>query len=117
MKTEALNQFAEILQLKVNDYYLANYRESFLKGCHRTDVKVTEGKKYIRIDVGDSGKFMLDTTDNNLYFIKGYGTVDKKKCFGELSAIVNNKDNFHFDGYSLSPLGKRSMYGFAGKLA
>jgi len=115
MKAEALNQFKELLQTKVNDYYLTNYKDSFLNGCHRTEVKLIEGKKYYKINVGDSGKFMYDTTNDNLYFIKGYGVIDRAKNFGEIEAILNTP--FHYDGYSIAPLGKRTNYGYAGKIA
>jgi len=117
MQNEILNQFVTMLQDKVNAYFMANYKESFLQGCHRTEVKVKDGKKYIKINIGDSGKFMLDTTNNHLYFIKGYGTIDKAKDFGDINDIV--KADFDYDSYSIvaKGSGKRSMYGYAGKVA
>lgn len=116
MKAEYLNQFVDMLQEKVNDYFLKNYRESFLKGIFNEKVVAIEGKKYYRINIGSSGKFMYDTQDNHVYYIKGYGVIDRKKDFGEIEAIVNA--NFDYDSYSIVPFNskKRSSYGYAGKL-
>lgn len=43
------------------------------------------GGKYVRLDVGSSGAWMLEMTTGIIYGIKGYGTVDKKKIAGNVS--------------------------------
>jgi len=46
--------------------------------------KVIEGNKYTKVDIGSSGKFMIDK-EGNIFGIKGYGQVNKKKQYGTLS--------------------------------
>lgn len=42
------------------------------------------GGKYMRLDVGGSGAWMLELATGDIYQIKGYGKVDKKKCVGNI---------------------------------
>ena len=44
------------------------------------------GKKYIRVDVGGSGKYMVDL-EGNIYGIKAYGVIHKGHCYGTLDTI------------------------------
>ena len=39
-------------------------------------VTVKPGKKYTKVDVGTSGKFMIDE-NGNIFGIKGYGVINK----------------------------------------
>lgn len=43
------------------------------------------GDKYIRLDVGTSGAWMLEASTGIIYGIKGYGQVDKKKIAGNIN--------------------------------
>ncbi len=45
----------------------------------------TVGAKYIRLDVGGSGAWMLEITTGVIFGIKGYGTPDKKKIAGDIN--------------------------------
>ena len=49
------------------------------------------GAKYIRLDVGSSGAWMLEIATGDIFGIKGYGVPDKKK-------IVGNVGDPQFDG-------------------
>ena len=49
-------------------------------------VKIKEGKKYTKIDVGTSGKYMVDK-EGNIYGIKAYGVIHKGHYFGTLDTI------------------------------
>lgn len=49
---------------------------------------IRPGKKYTKVDVGYSGKYMIDN-DGNVYGIKGYGQINKKKFYGNLKDIVS----------------------------
>jgi len=114
--SDALQTFTTMLQEKVNNYFRENYEESFLR-YYKTNVSVNYGKKYVKIDIGDCGKFILDVENNHLYFIKAYGVINKAKNFGELNAIINA--DFDYDGISIVPFksGKHSAYGYAGAIA
>jgi uncharacterized protein YjbI with pentapeptide repeats len=43
------------------------------------------GDKYIRLDTGTSGAWMLEAETGAIYSIKGYGKVNKTKCVGDIS--------------------------------
>lgn len=58
--------------------------------ANQRNCKVTthEGKKYWRVDVGSSGKYMVDKTTEEILFIKGYGVPHKGHRFGTLDTIA-----------------------------
>jgi hypothetical protein len=47
-------------------------------------VKIVPGKKYIKVDIGGSGRYMVDP-DGNIWGIKGYGTPHFGKRYGTLA--------------------------------
>lgn len=51
-------------------------------------VKIRPGNKYTKIDVGTSGKYMIDD-DGNIYGIKGYGQIHRRHYYGTLETIEN----------------------------
>lgn len=106
-----LDTFAKMLQDKINEYYKKAY-----PNVKPGEVKLKPGKQYTKIDVGGGGKFMYDPLDGCIYFIKGYGVIDKKKNFGHIKNIVDR--DFDFDGYSIVPKGSgiRTMYGYGGRI-
>lgn len=42
------------------------------------------GGKYMRLDVGTSGAWMLELSTGEVYGIKGYGKIDRKKHAGNI---------------------------------
>ena len=119
-------KFAGILEPKVKRYYMDSVDDHNKKNPEKKipysihqqswSVKVKPGKKWIKIDVGQSGKYMLSTDTGNLHYIKGYGKPDLRKNFGNIQKIIKNKDNWWYDGYSISPKGSSGAYGYAGKI-
>jgi hypothetical protein len=55
---------------------------------------VKEGKKYIKIDVGNSGFLMIDN-EGNIFGIKSYGVINKKQYFGTVDTILS----YYWGGY------------------
>jgi hypothetical protein len=51
-----------------------------------TSVKVKPGKKYTKIDVGGSGKYMVDEA-GNIWGIKAYGVIHRGHQYGTLDSI------------------------------
>src|SRR5688572_21773491 len=54
--------------------------------------------KFIALDDGTSGAFLLEKQTGLVYCIKGYGRVDKRKCCGRLDDLIAkysavNRDN------------------------
>ena len=113
-------QFADILQPMVHDYYRKEYpklgaSEEYMEMHGK--VKVKPGKKWIKIDVGTSGFAMLNTETGDLVHIKSkYGVPDPRKNFGNIEAIIRNKNKWWWDGFSVAPKGKRTQYGYGGRL-
>lgn len=48
--------------------------------------RIKEGKKYIKIDIGTSGKYMIDK-HGDIFGIKAYGVIHKGHYFGNLDTI------------------------------
>lgn len=50
------------------------------------DVGVHYAKKYVRVDVGNSGKYLVDV-DGNIWGIKSYGVIHRGHQYGTLDTI------------------------------
>lgn len=77
---EVLDQWHEA-QWQYNPCLLTgrvNYDEREEKHAH-------VGAKYVRLDVGTSGAWMLEAETGIIYGIKGYGVADKKKVAGNIN--------------------------------
>lgn len=48
------------------------------------DTKIKNGAKFDKVDVGTSGKFMVEARTGNIYGIKGYGVVHRGHWYGTL---------------------------------
>jgi len=57
-------------------------------------VFIIPGSKYTKVDVGSSGKYMVDK-DGNIFGIKAYGKVHKGHRFGTLQTT----DNYYWGDY------------------
>lgn len=51
-----------------------------------TKAEIKPGKRYTKVDVGRSGKFMIDE-DGNIFGIKAYGVIHRGHCYGTLDTI------------------------------
>lgn len=116
IQPKLIYDFVEELQRKVDDY---RERESYENSVHdqHHKVKYVPGKKYGKINIGGSGRFMFEYVTGDLYFIKGYGTIDKKKFFGNIQDLVRLPDNWWFEGYSICDVGRHTRYGYAGRIS
>lgn len=50
---------------------------------------VRPGKKYTKVDVGHSGRYMVDNETGEIFGIKAYGQVHKGHAYGTLETIEN----------------------------
>ena len=84
---EKIKVFAELLERDQRERYLRQYPNS---PAGLTDsvcrVTVKPGKKYIKIDVGTTGKYMVDQS-GAIWGIKGYGVIHKGHQYGTLDTI------------------------------
>lgn len=85
--TEKLKAFAALLHA---DYLLdltARY-PTLSKDPKESAVSVHEGKKYARVDVGTSGKYMVDLKTEEIFGIKAYGVIHRGHRYGTLDTIA-----------------------------
>ena len=86
-KLEALRALIESQQLA---RYLALYtspehRET--QAAHDANTRIKMGRKYANIDVGQSGKYMVELSTGNIYGIKAYGVIHRGHFYGTLDTI------------------------------
>jgi hypothetical protein len=51
----------------------------------------TKNQKYIKINMGTSGKFMVDVSNGAIYGIKGYGKINKDHKYGNIEDYLSGK--------------------------
>jgi hypothetical protein len=58
-----------------------------------------EKRKYVNLNEGASGAFILDKTTGEIFQIKGYGVPNRKKLVGHISTITGtdlHKHDFYY---------------------
>ena len=66
---------------------------------HSHDCRVKIGRKYANVDVGGSGKYMVELSTGKIYGIKGYGVIHRGHQFGTLDTIAD----WNWSGYRAQP--------------
>ena len=56
---------------------------------------VRPGRKYAKIDIGSSGRYMVEMTTGRIYGIKSYGVIHRGHYFGTLDTI----SDWNWGGY------------------
>ena len=79
--TDKINRFAWLLEDQVKAA-MAGYG-----GLANLQVKVKPSRKYTKVNVGDSGRYMIENDTGNIYGIKGYGVVHRGHWYGTLDTI------------------------------
>lgn len=59
-------------------------------------VTVTRGRRWHKVDVGDSGKYVVEATTGEILGIKGYGVPHHGHRYGTLETI----DRYDWGGYA-----------------
>lgn len=77
----------------------------------KTKTKI--GQKFTKVDVGSSGKFMVENETGNIYGIKGYGVVHKGHFYGTLDTTA---DYYWGEYYPQKLTGQASGYRSCPKL-
>jgi hypothetical protein len=89
--------FAQLVQSETE----ARMRE---QGSHESTITVhakttiKEGHRYTKVDVGSSGKYMVEMSTGNIFGIKAYGQIHRGHFFG----TVNTISEFYWGDYSPS---------------
>ncbi len=95
-----IQEFAELVQKQ----YLERMNKDFpkpvidkpdfwLKDSIHT---IKPGKKYTKVDVGPSGKFMIVIETGEIFGIKAYGVIHRGKRYGTLETV----NEWYWGGYS-----------------
>jgi len=61
-------------------------------------VAVKPGPKYTKVDVGSSGKYMVENATEKIFGIKAYGVIHRGHQYGTLETI----DQWNWDDYTAS---------------
>ena len=74
-------------------------------------VHVHDGKKYVRVDIGNSGRYMVEWATGNIYGVKAYGVVHKGHFYGTVDTIGdwNWGDYYPTKKVNPTPLGRLSI--------
>ena len=64
--------------------------------------KIKMGRKYANVDVGQSGKYMVELDTGNIYGIKAYGVIHRRHFYGTLDTI----HEWNWSDYTARKLGK-----------
>lgn len=51
--------------------------------------RVKIGRKYANVDVGTSGRYMVELATGNIYSIKAYGVIHRGHAYGNLDTIAD----------------------------
>jgi len=54
------------------------------------------GKKYIRLDIGTSGRYMIENETGAIYGIKAYGVIHRGHYYGTLETV----DSYNWGDYT-----------------
>ncbi len=93
MSNEKIQQFADLVE-KQQIERLHKDNLACNANLMQTKVSIKKGKKYIKVDVGTSGKFMIDQ-EGNIFGIKAYGVIHRGHYYGTLETT----DKFNWGGY------------------
>lgn len=85
MLTQKLQTFANLVHQETADRYRKQYQN--LDAEREAQITIKPGKKYTKIDVGRSGKYMVTNDTGEIYGIKAYGVIHKGKRYGTLDTI------------------------------
>ena len=80
-----VDQFAQLLERECLERL---HREGINYPGHEQSVKVSikPCKKYIKIDVGTSGRYMIDN-EGNIWGIKAYGVIHRGHYYGTVDTV------------------------------
>ena len=83
---EKIQKFADIVTEQQRSELKKNYPVIFENTPGYNDTKVIHGKKYSKVDVGSSGKYMIDA-EGKIFGIKAYGVIHRGHQYGTLDTI------------------------------
>ena len=83
---EKLEAFAALVQKDCKEY-LHRYNLDCDANLRNAETSIKDGRKYTKIDVGTSGRFMVVNATGEIFGIKAYGVIHKGHFYGTLDTI------------------------------
>ena len=84
--TEKLEAFA-ILWMNDHIDYLRRAELDCSANIQNGKTSIKPGSKYTKVDIGTSGRYMVENETGIIYGIKGYGQIHKGHSYGTLDTI------------------------------
>ena len=95
---EKIERFAEMVENQTKERYLQQgYTVCVEHGNHKTSIK--PGKKYTKVDVYTSGKYMVVNETGEIFGIKAYGVIHRGHYYGTLDEI----EDWYWGDYTAYP--------------
>ncbi len=92
-----VQEFANLVQAHQKESFSITYPNTeieFWKSSYTVNVK--PGRKYTKVDVGRSGKYMVVNETGEIFGIKAYGVINKRHYYGTLETMNEwNWGGFH----------------------
>jgi hypothetical protein len=99
-----VDELVLIINTKINEDQKNNPQWKLSQNNYTYKIPSTRKSKYIKIDAGTSGKYMVEVATGNIYGIKAYGVVHKGRFYGNIEDFFNGNKTFksfdHFGAYS-----------------
>ena len=89
---ERLERFRALLE---TDTIKGLIRKGYSSQIEAFRCKIKMGRKYANVDVGPSGKYMVELATSGIYGIKGYGVIHRGHYYGTLDTIAG----YDWSGY------------------
>jgi hypothetical protein len=96
---DKLREFADLLEKQqIARLYLDGL--ACEPNINNARVKIIPGRKYTRVNVGTSGKYMVVNETGEIYGIKAYGVIHRGHRYGTLDTV----NNWYWGRYSATPI-------------
>lgn len=92
---EKLERFANVLEAEQLQELIRSECDCEANRINRR-VTIKPGRRYAKVDVGSSGKYMVDNVTGEIFGIKAYGQVHKGNRYGTLDTI----DQYYWGHYT-----------------
>ncbi len=98
-----LETFRALLEEQTRQRYADDWKRDQARGMNydlsvherESICKIKLGRKYANVDVGSSGRYMVELATGAIYGIKGYGVINRGHYYGTLDTI----NNYDWRGY------------------
>jgi len=91
-----IQELASKIEKETYEYLNEKYPTNSLLWVADSKTRVIPGRKYTKIDVGHSGKYMVENKTGIICGIKAYGVIHKGHCYGTLETI----NDYFWGGYT-----------------